>query len=349
MRVLVTGANGFLGRAVVHAFLSRGHKVRALVRPSRREGNAGLPGEVEIWPGDLRVQPDLHRAFEDVDVLIHLAAVVLGDDATHFASTIGGTERLLEGMKLSKTRRVILASSMSVYGWPESSRTLDEDTPPPNPIYEAGAYAVSKIWQERITRRMSKAHDWDLTVLRPGVVWGPTNASLGFVGPSVKRIQFVIGPGRLLPLTFVDNCADVFAKCAEDCRAVGQTFNVVDGHRVSAWRYASEISRRSGTSIRRIPVPYLAARMNAWLADSCRKILFKSGGKLPGLLRPRQLAYMRPLRFSNRKLVETLAWKPPIDFETALQRTFERDTERSKSPGTLQENCSRSNASGQQQ
>lgn len=349
MRVLITGANGFLGRAVVHAFLSRGLKVRALVRPSRTNGNAGLPDEVEIWAGDLRVQPDLHRAFDNIDVLVHLAAVVIGDDATHFASTIGGTERLLEGMKLSKTRRIILASSMSVYGWPESSGTLDEDTPPPNPLYEAGAYAIAKTWQERITRRMSLAHGWDLTVLRPGLVWGPASVSLGFVGPSVNRFQFVIGPARYLPLTFVDNCADVFAKCAEDSRAIGETFNVVDGYRVSAWRFAREISRRSGNHIRRIPVPYLPARMNAWLADSCRKILFKSGGKLPGLLRPRQLAYMRPLRFSNRKLKETLGWKPPIDFETALQLTFARDTLTHRERENSQENCARSNASGQQQ
>jgi UDP-glucose 4-epimerase len=315
-----------------------------MVRPSAVTSTLGWSEDVEIVRADLRVSPQLQSAFEDIDLLIHLAAVVLGDDATHFAGTIGGTERLLDAMALSKTRRLILASSMSVYGWLESSRTVSEDAPPPQPLYEAGAYAIAKTWQERIARRMSAAHGWDLTVLRPGNVWGPGQECRHMSGPRWKRIRFVVGPFRQLPLTFVDNCADAFRRAAEDPRAIGETFNLVDGHTATAWRFAGEMSRRTLDREYRIPVPYSLVRLNALAADLCRRLLFKEGGKLPGLLRPRQVAYMRPLKFSNLKLVQTLGWKPPVDFKQALQLCFAPPANPSQ-PNESQKSCSIAEAS----
>ena len=322
MKALITGANGFLGRAVVEAFLTRGHSVRALVRPTAELTSFHWPPTVEVFRADLRVHPQLIIAFDNVDVVVHLAAVVIGDDTTHFANTIGGTERLLQAMSLSKTRRIILASSMSVYGWRESSRTVDENSPPPADLYQAGAYAVAKVWQERLTRRQSIEQGWSLTVLRPGTIWGPGHESVANCGPSGKHLQFVIGPGRQLPLTYVDNCADAFVRAAEHPAAAGETFNVVDGFRVSAWRYAGKIARGRGVKIVRVPVPYWITKITALCADALRHIVFGERGKLPALLRPQQLAYMRPLRFSNRKLVGKLDWSPPVDFGQAVRLCF---------------------------
>ena len=73
MKVLVTGANGFLGRHVVRALLRRGHAVRALVRPASDVTSLGWGAEVELCRGDLRTSANLHEAFEGVDVLVHLA------------------------------------------------------------------------------------------------------------------------------------------------------------------------------------------------------------------------------------------------------------------------------------
>ena len=76
MRVLVTGANGFLGRHVVDALLARGCRVRALVRPAARLEDLGWPAAVEVVRADLRAASHLEAAFESVDVLLHLAAMV---------------------------------------------------------------------------------------------------------------------------------------------------------------------------------------------------------------------------------------------------------------------------------
>ena len=78
MKVLVTGANGFLGRHVVAALLARGAEVRAMVRPAACLDVLQWPSSVEVFRADLRTSSELARAFEGVDVLLHLAAVVSG-------------------------------------------------------------------------------------------------------------------------------------------------------------------------------------------------------------------------------------------------------------------------------
>ena len=80
MKVLITGASGFLGRRVVDAFLARGVAVRAMVRPATDVGRLGWPDSVEIVRHDLRSRAPLKDAFEGIDALVHLAACVGGDD-----------------------------------------------------------------------------------------------------------------------------------------------------------------------------------------------------------------------------------------------------------------------------
>ena len=117
MKVLVTGANGFLGRHVVDALLARGVEVRAMVRPAARVEQFGWSSKVEIFRADLRTSRDLKRAFDGVDALIHLAAVVSGGEDAQFAGTVVGTERLLDAMAASACRRIVLCSSFSVYDY----------------------------------------------------------------------------------------------------------------------------------------------------------------------------------------------------------------------------------------
>src|SRR5450755_2104988 len=218
MRALVTGANGFLGRHVVGALLARGIEVRAMVRPAARLEALGWPPAVEIFGADLRTSDELSRAFEGVDVLIHLAAVVSGAEDAQFAGTVVGTERLLAAM----------VSSFSVYDYSSTRRTLDEESPlhqVPD-VYGRDGYTIAKWWQERVTRRFADAHGWDLIVLRPGFIWGRDHGYLAALGQQLGRHHLVIGPLTRIPMTHVENCADVFALAAMDPRARGQTLNV---------------------------------------------------------------------------------------------------------------------------
>ena len=195
VRVLITGANGFLGRHVVAEFLRRGHAVRALVRPAARLDELDWPEQVEVVRADLRVAQDLAAAFEGVDVLVHLAAAVTGGEDAQFAATVVGTERLLDAMARSQTRRLVLASSFSVYDWSAIRGTLTEESPLESgaDLYERDGYAIAKVWQERVVRRAAAAHGWQLTVLRPGFIWGRGNAYLACLGQRLGRVHLVFG------------------------------------------------------------------------------------------------------------------------------------------------------------
>ena len=340
MRALVTGANGFLGRHVVGALLARGVEVRALVRPAVRVEALGWPPSVEVFRADLRASRELKGAFEGVDLLLHLAAVVSGGEDAQFAGTVVGTERLLDAMAASACRRLVLCSTFSVYDFSSTRRVLDEDSPlhqAPD-VYARDGYTISKWWQERVTRRFAETHGWDLTVLRPGFIWGRDQGYLAALGQQFGRHHLVIGPLTRMPMTHVENCADVFALAATDPRARGQTLNVVDGPGERIWPYLSDHMRASGQPGWRAPVPY-------WLAISAVRLayatVFRRATKVPTILIPRRLeSRLKPLRFENRRLRETLGWTPPLDYQQCLVRTYgpapsaamERDNRRNDDP-----------------
>ncbi|HUM09610.1 MAG TPA: NAD(P)-dependent oxidoreductase [Myxococcaceae bacterium] len=323
MKALVTGAAGFLGRHVVSALLERGVAVRAMVRPAARIEGLGWPPSVEVVRADLRSSPDLHRAFDGVEVLVHLAAAVSGGEDAQFAATVVGTERLLEAMARTDCRRVVLASSFSVYDWSAIEGTLDEDSPlePVADLYARDGYSIAKSWQERVARRACATHGWELTVLRPGFIWGRDHAYLAALGVQISRLHLVIGPLSRLPMTHVENCADLFALAAVDPRARGQTFNVVDGEGERIWSFLGDYLRGKGERGIRIPVPYRLVHRAVQLAFST---VFRRNLKLPQILIPvRFESRLKPLRYTHRRAREVLGWSPPLAFEECLRRTFE--------------------------
>lgn len=321
MKVLITGANGFLGRAVVMAFLARGHHVRALVRPAA-DVKELWPEDVELVRADLRSPPPLQAFFDGVDALVHLAADVTGSDEEQFEATVVGTEHLLGAMACSRTKRLVLASSFTVYDWRTAREELDERTPLATNLDERGGYTVAKVWQERVARRMSQVHGFELTVLRPDFVWGRGNEWLAGLGQSLGRLHLVVA-GTHLPLSYVENCADCFVTATESPAAADQTFNVVDEERIPPWRYVAEYMCRSGTSGIRIPFPYPLALGVASLAQLVAGWLFGPTAKLPSILIPARFeARFKPLRFPTGHLRQVLGWRPPYSFDEALDRTF---------------------------
>ena len=262
MRALVTGANGFLGRHVVSALLARGIEVRAMVRPAARLEELGWPSSVEIFRADLRISRELGRAFEGVDVLLHLAAVVSGGEDAQFAGTVVGTERLLDAMADQRLPPAGVVQQLFGLrlrlGSPRRLTRIRRCTRR-RTVYTRDGYTIAKWWQERVTRRFAEKHGWDLTVLRPGFIWGRDHGYLAALGQQFGRHHLVIGPLTRIPMTHVENCADVFALAAANPRARGQTFNVVDGPGERIWTYLSDYMRGTGQPGWRMPVPYWVA------------------------------------------------------------------------------------------
>ena len=322
MKVLVTGAGGFLGQRLVGALLREGHAVRALVRENSPFDSTAQPAAVETFRADLSTNEDLAPAFEGVDALIHLAAAVTGDEARMMAATVQGTERVLAAMARSACRRIILASTFAVYNWSAIPSVLDEDSPleTDSGLQIRDAYARTKFQQEGVTRRLVAEKGWDLTVLRPGYIWGRGLPDIAACSVRVGRLHFVIGPATRLPLTHVENCADLFAKAVADRRAIGKTFNVVDGPGEEIWTYVGDHLRLSGEGGVRVPLSYT-------LTSAAIKVLYAAGLKrrkrLPNLLIPRRFeARLKPLLFSNRRALEQLGWRPPLAYSDCMRLTY---------------------------
>ena len=206
MRVLVTGARGFLGGAVVDATLRRGHDVRVLVRPRQSVDDRPWGNAVSVAAADLR-HDDLAVALDEVDVVVHLAARVLGSPEERFASTVAGTERLLAALPGTDVRRVLLASTISVYDFTRGSAVIDEDHPVEQNLYARDPYAVAKVWQERVAREACDGAPWDLVTLRPGMIWGRDRGEVAGAGQPLGGLRLVYAPRWRLPLTYVENCA----------------------------------------------------------------------------------------------------------------------------------------------
>ncbi len=321
MNILITGANGFLGNEVVENLLRRGHAVTALIRPAAREPS--WASRVKLFRIDLRAPKGIDEALQGIDTVIHVAAATSGSEDMQFAGTVGGTEHLLTAMTKARTPRLVLISSFVVYDWSKARKTLDENSPIDQNIYDMGAYAIAKSWQERIVHKFAADTGCKTVILRPGFIWGRDHGLIAGMGRKIGKLFLVYGPPNTLPLTHVANCADCVVRAAETDVASGEAFNIVDGFKVSAWQYTGDYLKRGGVKAIRIPFPYWCGFLLASVTTALSKWKFGKRGQLPSFLSKRRYqAQFKPLEFSNQKITTSLQWSPPLNYQQCLNDTY---------------------------
>jgi len=266
--------------------------------------------------------------------VVHLAAAMAGSDFARFSETATTTEHLLDAVATSDVKRLVLCSSFSVYDWPQAQGTVDEDLAllEGRATYERGGYACAKRWQERIAKRRAAEAGFDLTIIRPGFIWGPGNACPnGSIGPSIGPLHLVFSAGRQLPFTHVVNCADCIRTAVESEAAVGATLNLVDGYPLSAWTFMGEYMRRSGSGGLRVWLPYALLWPAILGLFGVARTVLGPRIKLPSIFMPAGFAQgYRPLRFSTARLTSVLGWQPPLSLDEAFDHTFAGATERER-------------------
>ncbi len=334
MKVLVTGAGGFLGARVVERLLVHGYTdIRCFLRDrGKAEKLTALaesyPGaRLELCFGNLRSKTDCARAVADVMLVVHLAAGLKGAPAELFADSVVVSRNLLEALEarpdtpITETR-VVLVSSFGVYGVANLGRgaRVDENTPLEEHPELRDAYSHSKLRQEQLFREEQGKAGYELVVLRPGVVYGPGGGAFSNrVGLQIGSVFFHLGGSNPLPLTFVANCAEAIVVAAGHPEAAGQAYNVHDDELPTASRYLREYKRRV-KRIRSIRLPYVATQLLARALEAYRR---RSLGQLPGILTPYKVASAwGGNRFSNAKL-HALGWRPLVATPDALAETFE--------------------------
>ena len=328
MKLLVTGATGFLGRYVADLAIDRGHEVRAVVRPASEAANLAWyqHPRVELARVDLRCKAGLVEAVCGVDAVVHLAADKTGDFYGQFAANVVATENLLEAMRQANVKRLVAISTFSVYDClrMRGGAVLDESSPIEKDAPARDDYAQTKLVQEKLIRDHAEEHGLALTVLRPGVIYGRDNLYNAWLGVALSdQLWIRTGAHARLPLTYVENCAEAIVLAAEMRQAVGQVINIVDDDLPTQRRYARELQQRLTPRPRIVPVSWTVTRLTARCAWLTNKLLLGGRAKVPSILIPARLhARGKPLRYSNEKLKETLGWRPRYSMAEALGRSL---------------------------
>ena len=332
MKVLVTGASGFLGRAVVRSLTESGHTVRALVRRATTNEACGFAEGVEIVKCDLRSAkpPALEAVLDGQEAVIHLAASMSGNDVNRFTDTAVGTERLFDAMAATeqpsgekKPWRLILCSSFTVYDWASAGRDPDESVSVHARPYHSG-YTTAKVWQERLAGRAAAAYGWQLTVLRPGFIWGKGNElPAASVGRDLGPIRWVFGAGRQPCYAHVDNTADCFRAALENPDSIGESLNVIDGHGITAWRFLGEHMERAGERGFRVPIPTPLLRAGVAAMRQLSLWIFGDRAKLPSFFKAEEFAEVyEPRDYRTDRLRQVLSNHRPLGYEACLERTY---------------------------
>jgi nucleoside-diphosphate-sugar epimerase len=297
-----------------------------VVRPASRadapagDGRAG----VERVRLDLRSPAGLDAALGGCEAVLHLAAAKQGDLHAQMADTVVATEHLLDAMVRSGVTRLVAVSSFAVYEYLRrwSRSTLDEDSPLAEQPQERDAYAQAKGIQDALLRRAARGGRIALTLLRPGVIYGPEHLWTARIGlaPSPDRWVMIGGRARI-PLTYVEHCAEAVLLAVENNRAIGQILNLVDDDPPTQGDYVRAVCRRLASPPRVLVVPWPLARGLARAAWLVNRLLFRGRARMPAPLQPAQLhARVKPMRYDNRRAREILGWRPRYTLDEALDR-----------------------------
>jgi nucleoside-diphosphate-sugar epimerase len=328
MRILVTGAGGFLGQRIGRSLLRAG--ATDLTLHYRRQPPSDVlqalrseypNANVDAISANLLAPTSVSAALAGFELVVHAAAGMRGAPADMFANTVIATRNLLDAVVAAQVRRVVLISSFAVYRTEALARhsVLDESVAIEADGVSKGSYAFAKTHQEHLFDDYRQRHGFEGVVLRPGVIYGPGGGLFSSrVGIKAMGVFFSLGGPALLPLTHVDNCADAIAVAALEAPA-NSAYNVVDDDLPTCSQYLCRY-RKEVESLRVLRLPY-------WLFVRAAKMLERyhrrSKGQLPAVFTPYIVRSMyRPLRYSNAQL-KAIGWTPSVSIEDGLAKTFE--------------------------
>ena len=227
--VLVTGASGALGSAVVDRLLAEGHRVRMIF--CRRKPK-DLSENVEVVLGDLGNPEAVDKAVRGAEKVIHAGAAMKGGWIEHQCGTVTGTKNVLDACLKYNVSKLVHISSMSVVDWagnsakgPVSEKTRLEPRPA-----ERGSYTRAKLEAELLVSQYCRENNLPAVILRPGQIFG---GKIPLLTPAVARkvgpLWLVLGDGRLkLPLVYIDDTVDAILMAAGGDLRSGEILHLID-------------------------------------------------------------------------------------------------------------------------
>jgi UDP-glucose 4-epimerase len=279
MKTLVTGGGGFIGSNVVRALLARGDEVSVLDNFSTgsRMNLAGLEHDVQLVEGDLRSYERVHAAIRGVEVVFHQGALPsvprsVQDPLTTTAVNVEGTLNVLLAARDEGVRRIVNASSSSVYG--NTGPLPRVETQAPDPI---SPYAVAKLAAERFCTSFSRVYGMEIVSLRYFNVFGPRQDPTSQYAAVVPRFIRAVADGEAVTIygdgeqsrdfTFVDNVVSANLLAADAPEVAGEILNVATGGSVTVNALADAIGALLDRPVAKAYEPARKADVNASWAD----------------------------------------------------------------------------------
>ncbi len=323
---LVTGATGLVGHHVVERLRRDGWTVRAFVRDAARAGALSRAG-IELATGDTLEPSGFIRAARGCDVVFHTAAAVTPSGGWEAFSrpNVDGTRNAIAAAAAAKAR-LVHVSSVAVYGgsarYREGGARTDEDTPlaelPPGAFY-----ARSKRDSEALVLEAHATGRLWATAVRPDVIYGTHDRQ--FV-PRIARllrrgIVPLIGGGHTtLAIVHVANVVDGMVRAAVTDAAGGRAYNLANDFDVTVEEFFRLGTEGLGVKMRRIPVPYVAARAGLGLFQLLAPLL--TGGRFNAVGAASLDFISRDNPFSSARARRELGWDPPVRPEDGVPEAF---------------------------
>lgn len=309
MKLLITGATGFVGHFLCDRLLDQGFSVRGTLLASEVVSSL-VSGVESVTVDPLGADTQWGHALESVDTIIHLAARVhimddpSSDPLTEFRRVnVEGTAQLAREAAKAGVRRLVFISSIKVNGEENvTPYTPDSTSNPSDP------YGISKWEAEQALRKIEAETGLEVVVVRPTLVYGPG------VKANFLNMMKVISLGIPLPLAsitnrrsliYVGNLVDALATCAVHPKAAGNTYLVSDCEDVSTPELIRYTAKALGAPARLFPVPVSLMKLAGKLAGKSSAVNRLTGS----------------LTVNSSKIRQELGWKPPFTMEDGLRET----------------------------
>jgi len=319
VKVLVTGASGFLGGRIIPKILEEGHEVVALIRST--SNTEGLPKNIEIREADLFDTPSLEAAVQGVNVVIHLAAYFdfyPSDEDLMFKVNVEGTRNVMNACVGTDVERFIYCSSTETMGgirFPPGT----EDTE----LRPDFSYGESKIQAERVICEITEDTGLAHIILRPTGVMG--EGDLYVMYEVVKELNdgkvFAL-PSDLSPqfmYTHIDDVVSGFAAALTPMSVLNNTIILCPDEPMSWDEFVDVVTERLAVKPPRLRVPKVAAKLGMSLISP-----FKNRKKMSFFWHGKSVDVMLSNRvYSNEKAKRLLGWTPKVTMVEGLQRAID--------------------------
>jgi len=312
VKILVTGADGFIGSHVVETLVKSGHDVRAFVLYNSfnswgwlDESDKAIRDSIDIFAGDIRDPHGVDKAVENQEVILNLAALIAIPYSYHSPDTyidtnIKGTLNILQAARRHGVKRVVQTSTSEVYGTAQYI-PIDEA----HPLHPQSPYAATKVGADQLALSFHSSFDVPVGILRPFNTYGPRQSARAVIPTIISQLanKSKVKLGSLSPtrdFSFVQDTANGFLAAAQSDAIVGQTINLGSGFEISIKETAETIAKLMNTKLE--------------LVDDEQRV------------RPENSEVER-LHASIEKAKTLLGWQPELKglagFETGLKKTIE--------------------------